>query len=80
MLATPDAWICWEPDVESADPTFPARHSGCPVGAVHCATSDRTRPPSESRGRKSRPVVASIGDHREVRVPLCLRSLPLPRS
>jgi hypothetical protein len=39
MLATPDAWICWEHDVESADPGFPARHSGCPVGALHYAMS-----------------------------------------
>jgi hypothetical protein len=40
MLATPDAWICWEhDDVESADPGFPARHSGCPVGALHYVMS-----------------------------------------
>jgi hypothetical protein len=37
MRATPDAWICWEHDVESADPAFPARHTGCPVGALHYA-------------------------------------------
>jgi hypothetical protein len=42
MLAMPDAWICWEHDVESADPAFPARHSGCPVGALHYAIKVET--------------------------------------
>jgi hypothetical protein len=36
---TLDAWICWEHDEQSHDPNFPARHPGCPIGALHHATA-----------------------------------------
>jgi hypothetical protein len=81
MLATPDAWICWEHDVESADPGFPGRHSGCPIGALHFVTSVPTRPLSGSGGPKSRPMAAFPTDHRAARGPLSgHRSLPLQSS